>query len=309
MENFLTAVNAVLPTLFILALGNLCRYLKVLNSTVTNGFNKAIVYIFLPSLIATNFLKVDLKDLLDGEIFLFAFLGLVAELLIMTFMGKLLDKDKVRRASVMVSVINSNCLILGGSIALSLYGYLPHVVGFLASTISIVSNGFAILIFQTTQKGRFSFSTVLITLKNPLIATLLLTLLVRFLNIPIPKFMTTLIENLAGATTPVALLCLGVFFYFKGLKKTLCPVLKGIVFRYIFAAIVVWVAVVCGIREERLAALIFVFGTSTAISAYPLSIEYGGDSEIVGNSVVISAVTSIFFVALLIFILKNMGCL
>lgn len=309
MENFLTAVNAVLPTLFILFLGNICRRTKVLNTTVTNGFNKAIVYVFLPSLIAVNFLKVDLKDLLDGELLLFAFGALTAELIFMFLLKKLWDKDRVKSLSVIVSVINSNCLILGGSIAISLYGYLPHSVGFLASMISIISNAYAILVFQMAGKGKFSFSIFLAIIKNPLIVTLLITLVIRVFNIPIPKFVVNLIETLSGATTPVALLCLGVFFDFEGLRKTLISVLKGVVVRYVYAFFVVWLAVLLGFRGERLAALVFVFATSTAISAYPLSIEYGGDWEIVGNSVVISAITSIFFVALFIFVLKNMGCL
>ncbi|MBQ5780841.1 MAG: AEC family transporter [Spirochaetaceae bacterium] len=309
MENFLTAVNAVLPTLFILFLGNLCRRTKVLNTTITNGFNKAIVYVFLPSLIAVNFLKVDLKELMDGELFLFAFLCLTGEMVLMFFLKKLWDKNPVKSLSVIVSVINSNCLILGGSIAVSLYGYLPYSVAFLASVISIVSNAYAILLFQLAGKGRFSFSLFLGIIKNPLIVTLLITLTIRILNVPLPKFLVMLIETLSEATTPVSLLCLGVFFDFNGLRKTATPVLKGIAVRYLFAFFVVWLAVQLGFRGERLAALIFVFGTSTAISAYPLSIEYGGDWEIVGNSVVISAITSIFFVALFIFVLKNLGCL
>ena len=68
-------------------------------------------------------------------------------------------------------------------------------------------------------------------------------------------------------------------------------------------------AVLIGIRDVNLAALIALYGSPTAVSSFPMAQQLGGDADLAAQQVIFTTVFSGVTIFIWLFVLKSMGFL
>ena len=125
MENFLLALNVVLPIFFIMTLGFLLKKVKMVDEHSLNIMNKLVFRVFMSTLLFLNVYNIgDLSALsmdnlkLLGYAFIIIFVVLFIAWLI--YMPKVKDK---RKLSVLIQgVYRGNFVLFGLAIVDSIYG-------------------------------------------------------------------------------------------------------------------------------------------------------------------------------------------
>ncbi|MGL4791393.1 MAG: AEC family transporter, partial [Anaerotignaceae bacterium] len=147
-------------------------------------------------------------------------------------------------------------------------------------------------------------------LKNPLILGVICGIIVNILHIPVPSFLQTTIKDIASITTPLALIALGGTIKFSSvggnLKYLIPTILMKIVIIPFFA---VAIGYMLGFREVSLFTILVAFGVPVAVASYSMAANMGGDEQLAGQLVAISALASMFTLFIFIFTLSFMGLL
>ena len=125
MENFLLALNVVLPIFFIMTLGFLLKKIKIVDEHSLNIMNKLVFRVFMSTLLFLNVYNIgDLSALSMDNLKLlgYAFIIILVILFIawLIYMPKVKDK---RKLSVLIQgVYRGNFVLFGLAIVDSIYG-------------------------------------------------------------------------------------------------------------------------------------------------------------------------------------------
>ena len=125
MENFLLALNVVLPIFFIMTLGFLLKKIKMVDEYSLNIMNKLVFRVFMSTLLFLNVYNIgDLSALSMDNLKLlgYAFIIILVVLFIawLIYMPKVKDK---RKLSVLIQgVYRGNFVLFGLAIVDSIYG-------------------------------------------------------------------------------------------------------------------------------------------------------------------------------------------
>ena len=125
MENFLLALNVVLPIFFIMTLGFLLKKIKMVDEHSLNIMNKLVFRVFMSTLLFLNVYNIgDLSALSMDNLKLlgYAFIIILVVLFIawLIYMPKVKDK---RKLSVLIQgVYRGNFVLFGLAIVDSIYG-------------------------------------------------------------------------------------------------------------------------------------------------------------------------------------------
>ena len=174
MENFLLALNVVLPIFFIMTLGFLLKKVKMVDEHSLNIMNKLVFRVFMSTLLFLNVYNIgDLSALsmdnlkLLGYAFIIIFVVLFIAWLI--YMPKVKDK---RKLSVLIQgVYRGNFVLFGLAIVDSIYGKEGlATVSLLTIVVIPTFNVLAVIILEYYSGREISKLKLLKqVIKNPLI--------------------------------------------------------------------------------------------------------------------------------------------
>jgi len=152
----------------------------------------------------------------------------------------------------------------------------------------------------TTKKTWMLFNSII---KNPLIIGILLGFASAYLKISYPLFVNSFISMTADLSTPLALLAIGGFFHFDGLRQTFKHSLVATFFKLIILPMIfTTLAYYMGFRGSDLLIILVLFGGPTAVSSFAMSTEMGGDTVLAGNIVIMtSGLCVLSFLAMMTF--------
>lgn len=332
----MTAVNSILPILLLILIGYGLRRIGFLNENFVATGNKFVFNICLPIMLFVNVYDIESLNTIKIDIVLYTVFA-VCLLFVLSFTAARTTNIPQRKGVVMQCVYRSNYAIIGLPLANALGGAEAMAVAAIVSAFLIpIYNTFAVIsltiFLKDPENKKIDLKSILKGIvTNPLIIGVVLGLAclgLRQLQMNIfgklifslqrdTGFIYTVLDNIMGITSPLALILLGGQFQFSAINGMFKEILVGTVWRTILAPIIgIGLAVIlskytpllsCGVREYP--ALISVFGSPVAVSSAIMASGMKNDGQLATQLVVWTSLISIFTLFITICLLMATGLL
>lgn len=310
MQNFMMAVNVVVPLIVYMVVGAWIRRQKLFTEEQFKSLNGVIFKIFIPLALFFDVYESNLSEALQGELLVLVLAGIFASFGIAYVWVSKVIRDQADAASVIQGIYRSNYVLFGLTIAQSLCGEngVAQVAAF-AAVVVPVFNILAVILFETKRGGNVMPAKIgMNILKNPLVQAGVLACLVNIAGISIPKVLASPLGKLGDIASPLALVALGGMLSFESIVKHRKYLVAATVNRLITVPLVmVAVAVMLGYRGEALVMMVAIFGAPTTVSSVPMAQSMGANGKLAGEIVAATAVFSVITIFLFVLVLSSAG--
>lgn len=305
------AVNSVLPVILLVALGYMLKKTGFFTGEFLKVANKTVFRVLLPVLLFVNLAELDGFSLLKWDAVLYALAVIAVLFSIGLFMARI-TPDRYQKGVLLQGVVRSNFALVGVPLAQLMAGSKGVQSAALLSAFTIPAfNVLSVIALSAyiqdggDKRARMG-KTLRGILRNPLIIGVLagiVCVLLKPLARQLPSgatsflgkftFVGTVLDYLARASTPVALLVLGGQFErssVRGLKK---QIVLGVAGRLVLApliglggAVLLQSMGILQFDNGTYAALIALFATPAAVASAIMAEEMGNDGQLAGQLVV-----------------------
>lgn len=312
LDSFLVALRVVIPMALLMGVGALIRRAKIIDRPTMRAVDKMTFRLFMPVLLFKNIYDTNLSGDFSMKELAFALVGLLLVFLLALAVPPRLVADHNKAAAIGQAIIRSNYILFGVAVAESIYGKgNAGSVALLGAVVVPATNALAVVILELNRSGRTQPGKLLLSiLKNPMVIAALLALAMVGLHIPIPALLYQVLADIAGVTTTISFLSLGVSLDLGELSANRRPLAIGVALRMLLVpAIFLPLTVALGFRGEALCALMVLFAAPAAVASYPMAVAMGADGQLAGQLVCTTTVTSIFTMFCFTFLFKSLGLL
>ena len=310
MDDFLFAVNTVLPLLVLMTAGAFCRRIGVLPENLVKGVNQLIFKVFLPVNLCYSVMKTPYDTVLQGDAFLIVVAGLAVQFGALFLLVPRLEKDRKKIGVMIQAMGRANYAFFGIPLVAMLFpGRDTSLAALMVIATVPVYNVMSVIALTVYGEGKARIGRVLLNiLKNPLIIGSLLGYGLWLLRWQPPAFLLTPMGDLSKIATPLALFTLGGAIRFSSARRHLKQIWIAVPWKLVVSPLVfVGVSAALGLRDVALACSFVAFGSPTAVSSYPMAQQMGGDGELAAELVAVSSALSIATTFLFVFAMKSMG--
>ncbi len=312
MENFLLALNAVVPFIIYMAVGYAFRVFKLASEDLLNKLNSMVFKCFFPVLMFRNFCTMDLKQSFDLRMLIFAFAGVFAIILFSSVAVRYAVKEPGRRGAIVQGLFRSNSLLFALPLAQSVLGPEGYMIASVTVAIMVpVYNMLAVIILTYYGGGKTSpLKLVKAVLTNPIIIGAIAGVLVLLTGIGLPECVMKPVKAIADMTTPLSLIVLGGTLHFSAVRRNVLPLSMIVLFKLILVpALFLVIAGLVGLTPDEKFVMISVFATPVAVSSFPMAANMNCDGELAGQIVCFTTVAALFTLFLWILFFKSAGIL
>ena len=302
LSNFYSSLGIIA---IICVLGFFLGKKKIITPDINKGFVSLLLSVFMPASLFSAFPATASEDLLS----LF-FLGLLAGFVVMLsliLLSKLIFNKAMWRKTLATEAqfafIFNNATFLGYPIVSTTFGeqgIIPYCGFIIAFNLALFSYG--IWLFKRVESKHFLKKTLL----NPNISAVVLGMLVFLFHVELPGILTSSVKYVAGATTPLSLLCIGYMLSEAELRKVLKSwrLLVISLIQLLFAPVVAFALLrIMGFPDEVVIICTLIQSLPTATSLGLFAEKYGGRVEEASELVVISTLCSVLTLPLIVAIL------
>ena len=301
LEHMLVAVNAVLPSFLIIALGLLVCRRGMLDEGSLGKFNSVAFRVFLPVQIFKNIYDAPMGEVFDLRLLLFCFFGLLLAGGLALFAASRLEPRFDRRGVMAQGMFRANYVLLGMPLVTSLFGETGAGLAAMLIAVNIpIYNTLSVVFLDLYAGGRVEArKLVRDVLKNPLIDATALGLLAKAVHLPVYAVtpLASAFKSVAAVATPLCLFILGGSFAPASVRG----------YARFMPGLAIAAAAALGIRGVPLAVVMMSFGAPTAVNSYTMARELGGDSELAAGIVVFGTALSCLSLFCWIVLLRATG--
>lgn len=309
-ENFIISVNAVLPMFILIGLGIAVKRIGLINDNEIKRFNRLVFLTMYPAVMFENLYGSELAEILNLKL-----MAVTACLVLLVYtLGAVtvlnIEKNQRSRGAMIQAIYRSNIVFMGLPIAANLYG--DSNLGPTAVVIAIAVPMYNIIAVITLEVFRGQKPDPKDILKkiatNPLIIGAVAGIICIVLKIELPKPVNSVVYDLSKAATPIALMLLGASFDFKSIGRSSRNLLVCIIGKLVAVpAVGLTIVALLGFRGIEFVSFLAMLATPTAIASYTMAVSMDSDSELAGNSVILSSLFACFTMFLWIFLFKSLG--
>ena len=302
MENFLFALNTVLPFLLYIAFGYGVRMSGLADEDFMKRLNKVIFQAFFPILMFNNLYSIPEGMTLNLRLVAAAIISVLLLQAVLLAVVPRLVKENERRGVIIQAIYRSNFVLFGIPLATSVFGE----EGTLLATMMV-----AVVILELFRGGKVPvFVLIKNILKNPMIRGALMGFIFHMLGIKLPVSVEGPIKQFANLTTPLALFVLGGTLHFNAIGGNLKYVVPSMTVKMvILPAVILAVATLLGFSGVERFVYFEMYATPVATASYAMAQNMGGDGELAGQFVVLSTVASVVTIFLWVYFLNSIGWL
>ena len=309
-DNFLVSVEAVFPMVVLLIIGILVKRAGIVSIEENRHFNRMIFVVFFPVMMFSNLYGIDLKKTMDWSIVIYGVISISIVVLVSIPFVMKIEKTQESRGAMIQAIYRSNFVIMGLPMVANFYGH-----GNLAVTAMMVSvivpfyNVLAVVILETFRGGKIRpMNIVKQIIRNPLIIGGIAGVLAAVTELKLPAPVESLVDEMGVVATPMALVILGISFDFSSIGKCRRNLVINVIGKLVVVpGIFLTLAAILGFRDIEFVTLIAMLATPASVSSFTMAESMGSDSQLAGNSVIISSVVSCFTIFMWIFIFKTAG--
>lgn len=331
---FVTAVNAILPIVLLIALGYGLRQCSFLTKEFVAGGNKLMFRLLIPLMLFTNTYTIESFSSVPWDLTLYGAGMVLVIFLLGFFLTPGLTREPGRKGALLQSTFRSNTAVIGISLAQALGGEEAVQVATVVTAVCVpLLNVLAVVALSIygSNGGKLDGKKLL---KNIVTNPLILGIAAGFLCIALRavekavfgsvvftlggnlQFLYSALRQAGSIATPFALIILGAQFNFAAMGDMKKEILWGTAWRVVIApalglgaAIVLNQFGVLHCASADYPALIALFGTPTAVSSAVMAGQMGCDEQLATQIVVWSSVASIFTLFVTVCLLMGMGLL
>lgn len=311
-ESFLTSVRIVVPMALLMALGALIRRSGIIDRPTMRQLDRLLFRVFMPTLLFKNIYEMDISRGLSFGLMLFVGTSLLGLGLVALTVPRRITGDSAKAASIGQALVRSNYILFGLAIAESLYGEgNVGIVALLGAFTIPIMNALAVIVMETALAGRARLGPIAVSiLKNPMIIATSIAFVLMALPYPFPPLLWGVVRDVAGVTTPLSFISLGVGLDLGKARADLRPLTLGVLLRTVLVpSIFLPLSVMLGYSGPTLCALLILFGAPTAVASYPMAVAMGADGPLAGQLVCATTLLSIPTIFLATFALLSLGLL
>lgn len=312
MDDFLFALNTVLPMMMLMGTGFFCRRIGLLTDSLVKGVNQLVYWVFLPINLCLSIMKTPYETELNLAAFLVIAGGLAVEFAFLFWLIPRIEKDR-KKVGVMIQAMGrSNYAFFGIPLVAMLF---PGQDTSLASLMVIatvpVYNVFSVVALCMYGEGEIKPGRILLNiLKNPLIIGSLLGYALWALRLQFPEFLDRTMTDLGKIATPLALFTLGGAIRLASARGHMRQLLIAVPWKLVISPLIFLViSVASGMHGVALACAYIAFGAPTAVNSYPMAQQMHGDAELAAELVAVSSILSIATTFAFVFAMKYWGLL
>lgn len=304
-------INAILPTVLLLVLGNVFRRRGFLPADFWHAADKLTYFVLFPALLVTKVSQVDLHAIDFTPVFAFFALYFVSISGLGYAVYRLSHAAPKQFSSIYQGVLRFSTYIyfavieaVWGNAALALAALIAGLVIPLVNVCCVAS--FAV------GSGHFSWwRTWMSIIKNPLILASLLGFVVNLLPFLMPSVIFDTLVVLGTAALPLALLSVGAAVRIKALFAThssFSPFSLWLTTaaRLLVVPAIAWgIAVALGVSADLLHILVVYAAVPTATASFILSKQLGGDADMMASLISLQTIVSILTLSLWLLLLTH----
>lgn len=309
-ESFLAAFHVVMPMALLICVGALIRKIGMIDRPNMRALDQVTFHLFMPALMFKNIYGIAIEDGIAVKVAAFTIISLLAVFLFALLVPPKLVSDHHKAASIGQIMIRSNYILFGVAVAESLYGEGgAGPVALLGAIVVPATNALAVVILEINRSGDAKPWKILRSvLKNPMVIAACMALLCKVLRLQLPDLIYDGVIRIAGVTTTISFISLGVSLDLGELQGNRYPLVLGVVLRMIVVpAIFLPIAVALGFRDSTLCAMLVLFAAPAGVACYPMAVAMGADGPLAGQLVCCTTVLSMFTLFLFIFLFRVIG--
>ncbi len=312
LDHMIVAVNAVLPSFLIIALGLFIRRRGMLEDKSLGKFNSIAFRVFLPFQIFKNIYDAPIGETFDLKLLLFIFFGLILAGGLALLTATLTESRRDRRGVMAQGMFRGNYVLLGLPLIQSLFGDAGTGLASLLIAVNIpIYNVLSVIFLELYAGGKVDVRKMLKDIvTNPLIDATAVVLIAKAVHLPVyafPAFASAL-KSLSAVATPLCLFILGGSFAPAGIRGYAKSLWLTVAFKLVvIPGLALAAAAAIGIRGIGLGVVMMSFGAPTAVNSYTMARELGGDGELAASIVVIDTALSCLTLFGWIVLLKTLG--
>ena len=278
---------------------------NLITKETNKGFVSLLLSVFMPASLFSAFPATA-----DGTLLDLFFLGLLAGFIVMLsliLISKIVFNQRLWKKSLATEAqfafIFNNATFLGYPIISTTFGeegIIPYCGFIIAFNLALFSYG--IWLFKRVEPKHFLKKTLL----NPNIIAVLFGMLIFIFHVELPSVITSSVKYVAGATTPLSLLCIGYMLSEAKLIKVLHSwrLLVISLIQLLVAPVLTFVLLrTIGFPDQVTIVCTLIQALPTATSLGLFAEKYGGRVEESSELVVISTLCSVLTLPLMVAIL------
>ena len=314
-ENVLFSLNSTLPLFFVMVLGYMLYQKKFLSDGFVAGANKFVFYVALPVQLFRDLGSTDVRATFDGAYVLFCFAVTLGSILTLWALAKLCLKNKSLVGEFVQVCYRSSAAILGSAFLQSIYGDASMSSLMILGSVPLY-NVMAVVILTLESPDAAQTGSMAAKLKksirgivtNPILLGIAAGFAWSLLGLPMPAMLNKTLSNVAGLTSPLALLVIGAGFKGRKALGYLRPTAAATVVKLmLLPALFLPLAVHFGFTDEKLVALLVMLGSISTPACYVMAKQMGHEGVLTGSVCVTTTLFSAFSLTFWLFVLRSFG--
>lgn len=314
LENFIYSINVTIPIFLVMVLGYFLRRRGMLNENFVNVANKFNFDVTLPFMVFRDISAVDIKAVFDLKYVLFCAIASSVCFWVIWGLTRIFLHDKSMRGAFVQASFRSSAAVMGLAFISNLYG--PSAMGPLMIIGAVpLYNIYSVLVLTFEAEGNAQDQgkekikeACLNILKNPIIISIILGLIVSFSQIRFPVLVDRTVDNVAQMATPLALITLGAGFEGRAALAKMKPTLAASFVKLIGqAAIFIPIAIALGFTGEKLIGIMVMLAAPATPSCYIMAKNMNNDGVLTASIVVMTTLLAAFTLTGWIFVLRSLG--
>ena len=295
------SLRVVLPLVIYMAVGRVCRLKGILDVQTSGKLNAFCFRILLPCSMFNSIVRA--KDSFGGQTmgFVLAMVGFtLAAYLLLELTVPRAVADPPRAGSFIQGCIRGNSVLFAMAVAESLYAGNDTVTGAVSVAVSILVplyNVLAVILFERRRSRERTGVLAMLgsILTTPITIAALLGFAVVLLNLPMPRFLTKAVNDLAACSNPLALAVIGANLDLTPERKSRRHLAAVCFIKLVLSPLLALLLTrALGFPDAYAAVAVVTLFVPAAVSSYPFAVNMGGDGPFSASVVAYTTVLSIF---------------
>ena len=311
MDNFIVAINAVIPMFFFIVVGLIIKYTHLMSDDDVKHFNKMLFRIFFFAMLFYTTYTMDVSQTFRPRLIIYGMVALIILYLVDFVLVCLFEKQPHRRGAMIQAIYRSTFGLMGIPMVSNLYGTEQiSVTTMMIAVIVPMYNLLGVFTLELFRGGKINPASVFKNiLTNPMIMGTIFGAIFLFSGIKIPHALLKPIGEISNATSMLALVVLGASFHISSTKEHMPQLISVIVSRLLIAPmLILGIAILYfNFRNIELMTLVAINCSPSAVASFTMAQQMGSDADLAGNAVVFTTAFSAITICLWIFFFKSMG--
>lgn len=315
MDNLIFSLNATIPVFLVIVVGYILKRAGMLGAEFIKDANKFNFNVTLPCLLVNDLMNCKIRENFEFKYVAYCFLTTLACIVITWVIAKAFMKDKSIIGEFVQSSYRGSAAVLGIALIQNIQG--DSGMGPLMIVGSVpLYNAFAVIILtmespnkdKSQSFGKTLKKAAVGILKNPMIISILIGVLISYFNITLPAIAEKTVSSLAKITTPLALITIGAAFEGAKAIKMIKPTMLSTVIKLIIQPLIFLpLAAYIGFNSDEIIALLIMYGAPTTASCFIMAKNMKHEGTLSSSVIVLTTLLSAFTITFWIWVLKNFG--